>query len=459
MLVGKGAPGSTTTLSALPVSGRPPRPFLRAQEPMLNEVQLIADSDGIAVIGHPGAVERFLRTEGLPSRDLGLQRLGPALRSAAGLAQAGADVAATSGRWVRLTKESAEKLGKYNLMKGSERGVNRAVFTDSKGTITGLMEIVTNPAAKAMNPAVLSGAAGLMAQIAMEQAMDEITDYLATIDEKLDDVLRAQQDAVLADMIGVDLVIEEAMTVRSRVGRVSEVTWSKVQATAATVARTQAYALRQIDALAEKLERETDLGAIADAAKTAETKVQEWLTVLARCFQLHDALAVLELDRVLDSSPDELDRHRIGLSAARQDRRELILQSTAALMARMDAAADRANARVLLHPVTARSVVHAGNNVSSAVVDFQRRLGIDAERQEVAARRWADAAAEAKDRVLETGSDGVDVVRTLGSDAFGKARSATGRISGGLAERARRVRRAADAGGEEPVGSAPVADA
>jgi len=37
---------------------------------------------------------------------------------------------------------------------------------------------------------------GIMAQVAMQQTMDEITDYLATIDEKLDDVLRAQDDAV-----------------------------------------------------------------------------------------------------------------------------------------------------------------------------------------------------------------------------------------------------------------------
>jgi hypothetical protein len=44
--------------------------------------------------------------------------------------------------------------------------------------------------------------------------------------EKVDDVLRAQKDAALADMIGVDFVIEEAMTVREHVGRVSEVTWS-----------------------------------------------------------------------------------------------------------------------------------------------------------------------------------------------------------------------------------------
>jgi hypothetical protein len=54
----------------------------------------------------------------------------------------------------------------------------------------------------------------MMAQLALQQSMNEITGYLAAIDEKVDDVLRAQKDAVLADMIGVDLVIEEALTIR-----------------------------------------------------------------------------------------------------------------------------------------------------------------------------------------------------------------------------------------------------
>ena len=94
-----------------------------------------------------------------------------------------------------------------------------------------------------------------MAQLAMQQAMDEITDYLAAIDAKLDDVLRSQRDSVLAQMIGIGLQIEEAMTIREHVGRVNEVTWSKVQAATGTIADTQAYALLQLDALAERLER------------------------------------------------------------------------------------------------------------------------------------------------------------------------------------------------------------
>lgn len=294
------------------------------------------------------------------------------------------------------------------------------------------------PGTALTNPALLAGAAGIMAQVAMQQTMSEITNYLATIDEKFDDVLRAQKDAVLARMIGVGLVIDEAMTLREKRGRVDEITWSKVQTAPATVAETQAYALRQLDALAEKLERKTSVGDLADAAKESESKVQEWLAVLARSFQLQDAIAVLEFDRVLDSSPGELDGHRPGLKAARQNRLVLISLTTERLVSRMDAAASTANAKVLLHPTKARAVVHSSNHVGGSVIAFHGRLGIDRDRQSLEARRWAEAATGVRDKALETGADGVDVAKRLGNQTLGRAKSTTGKVSSRFADRARR---------------------
>lgn len=407
---------------------------------MDSEIQLISDGDGLAVIGSPAAVERFLTSEGLPSKDLGLQRLAPVLRAAAGAVQAGSEIAANSGRWVKLTKESAQLVGKYGLRTSSKTNLSSGVLKGNNGQIRGFVEFAKGPGSLLTNPALLAGAAGIMAQLAMQQAMDEITDYLATIDEKVDDVLRAQKDAVLADMVGVDFVIEEAMTVRERVGRVSEVTWSKVQATSMTIARTQAYALRQLDALAEKVELKAKIGDLAKTSKEAASKVQEWLAVLARCTQLQDAIAVLELDRVLDASPEELDRHRLALKAARQNRLERISRSTEHLMARMDAAAGTANTKVLLHPTASRTVVHSSNHVATAVVDFQGRLGIERGRQSLEARRWVDAAAEVRDKVFETGTAGVDAARRVGNETFDRARSVTDKLSSGIAERAIRRR-------------------
>lgn len=40
---------------------------------MSDEIELVSDGDGLAVLGEPGAVDRFLRAHGLddaPSRDL-----------------------------------------------------------------------------------------------------------------------------------------------------------------------------------------------------------------------------------------------------------------------------------------------------------------------------------------------------------------------------------------------------
>ena len=170
-----------------------------------------------------------------------------------------------------------------------------------------------------------------------------------------------------------------------------------MQGASATIARTQAYALRQLDALAEKLERTTKVGDLAETAKAAESKAGDWLAVLARCFQLQDAIAVLELDRVLEVAPEDLDRHRLGLKAVRQKRLDTITQTTEGLLARMDAAAGTANAKVLLNPIQSPAIVRAREHVAVAVADFHGRLGIESGRQSVEARPWGDAAGEFKD--------------------------------------------------------------
>jgi hypothetical protein len=409
-----------------------------------DEIQLVSDGDGLAVIGDPTEVERFLRSEGLASKDLGLHRLGSALRLGSGLAQAGSEMAANAGRWVQMTKESAELTKKYTAVSKSGSGLSTGVLRGDKGQFVHIVEFAKGPGSMLSNPAILAGAAGIMAQIAMEQAMDEITDYLAAIDEKVDDILRAQKDAVLADMIGVAFAIEEAMTVRQQVGRVSEVTWSKVQATPQTIARTQAYALRQLDALAEKLEKKTQIGDIARVAKDAEETVQEWLAVLARCFQLQDAVAVLELDRVLDSSPNDLDQHRLALKAARGKRLDLIARSTSQLVERMALAASTTSPTVALHPLATRGVVTSANHVGSAVSDFRVVLGIESAHAALEAKRWSQAVVETKDQALKAGSDGIDFARELGDEALDRARETGARVGSnisGLAERALRRRR------------------
>jgi hypothetical protein len=381
-----------------------------------DELELISDGEGIAVIGDPAVVDRFLSSAGVSSRDLALkQRLGSILSVGSEAAKVGSEISANSGRWVKLTEESAKALKVGKAMKGSSDGVSRAIATTRDGSITKILEFVKPGSIGAMltSPAMLAGAAGVMAQLAMQQTMEEITEYLAVIDEKVDDILLAQKDAAIAEMVGVGWVIDDAMLKREHVGRVSEVTWSNLHGAAQTIATTQAFALRRLDALAEKMEKNSRVGDLAKIAGAAEASVEEWLAVLARCFQLQDGLGVLELDRVLDSSPDDLDRHLTAMKAARAARRELVSRSTDRLLTRMDNAALNANKQVLFHPLKAGTVVRSDNEIADDVTTFHERLGIDSGREAITARRWTEAVGDTRDLVVDAGSRGIETVKQL----------------------------------------------
>ena len=402
-------------------------------------VELISDGDGLAILGERSAVERYLQSQNLASSAHSLPRASMALSVGSGTAQAASELSANFGRWVKLTEKSAQEISKNPLMKGSSSDVSRAVVVNAKGQTKHIVEFVKmSPKQILTNPAMLAGVGGIMAQMAMQQAMDEITDYLKVIDAKVDDILRAQKDAALAEMIGVDFAIQEAITIRQEVGRVSEITWSKIQSTPLIVGQTQAYALRQLDALAEKMERTSKVADLAKLTTDAETIASEWLAVLARCFQLQDAIGILELDRVLDAAPDELERHRIALRSSRMKRRDQIARTTEHLLGRIDSAAQRANSKVLLHPVGARSVVASSNQIATGVLEFQQCLGLEPQRDALEATRWRDAAADTRDKMIGVGAEGVDSAVKMGIGAATWAKGTSGKLSADISTRFRR---------------------
>lgn len=164
------------------------------------------------------------------------------------------------------------------------------------------------------------------------------------------------------------------------------------------------------------------------------------------CFQLQDALAVRELDPVLDSSPDELERHRIGLRTARQNRLDGIGRNAGRLLERMNVAASWANYKVLLHPTVSRGVVSSSHQVSSSVHGFHQLLGIAQGSEPLKVRRWRDEAAdvrgkvrdtgaEVRDTVIDTGAEGFETSKRLGNEAVDRTNVVTKGLSHGVTER------------------------
>ncbi|ACY97508.1 hypothetical protein [Thermomonospora curvata] len=415
---------------------------------MDDEIQLISDGYGLTVHGDYTLAKEFLVSENLWSSAKDLTKQLNIILSAGSLAaQVASEISAGSSLWVQITKESARQISKHGLRTSSKTGLSTGVLKGEKGQIGGFVEFARVPGSR-LSPQALSGVAGIMAQVAMQQSMAEITAYLARIEEKIGDLHRDLRNQALARLDGADLMIEEAMAVRERVGRVDEVTWSTVQDTPSKIRDTQAYALRQLNDLVEKTERKSKISDLADALTGAEHEIRMWLFVLARCCYLQNAFDVLRLDRVLGASPEELDQHRLGLKAARQKLLETITQATEHLLARVDAAARKANTKVLWHPTASPAVVRAGNDIAAIVHAFHELLGIEADRQSWEAKPWREAVTETKDKVLETGAEGVDTAKQLGTKALGRARSVTAKISSKVGERTSRRR----AGENELVG-------
>lgn len=380
-----------------------------------DELQLISDGDGLAVIGDPELVDQFLKSEGLASADLGLGRLGPVLAKMSAATQAGGVLSENSGRWVELTKESAAAVKKYGPSMSKKNGLATGVVRKGNGQIAKHLQFLPSAGASVLNPAVLAGAGGIMAQLAMEQQMAEINDYLEQIDQKLDEVLQAQKDSVLSDLASVKYTLEEAIEIRNETGKVSAVTWSKVQTNSATIARTQDYAVRQLDALAEKLESESKVGAVAKAVKEIDASAREWLMVLAQAFKLQDAFGVLELERVMEDDPDSLDSHRLGLHNARTKRTDAIAETTRRLLERIHAAATLSNRDIVFNPIDARGIRETSNRVTGVITQFQETLGIEGEDVDSAESvRWRTALLGMRDEALDAGAEALDATRELG---------------------------------------------
>lgn len=361
---------------------------------------VISDGDGLAVIGDPQAVEQYLRRKGLweASTSLDLSWLRPVLTFGAEAAHSAAEAAANSGRWVKLTVESAEDAKQHGLMDTKTPGV-RWLMAGKPGDISKWLATETGPmASAATNPEALSGlasllsnAAGAMAQLERKHEVREISELLTAIDGKLDDVRRTQRDGVLAKLDGVSFAISEALSIREKTGHVSAPSWSKVQHLTADIAEIESNALRALDALASKAGSAAKVRELAKHAPEIASEVDVWLSVLARCFQLHEEAAVLELDHVSEVAPADLDGHRLALRESRDGLRERITNTTIGLVGRLDKAAKDADVQVLLHSRSVSAIVQSSNQVGDSVIAFHGPLGIEAERETVSSTRWRTA--------------------------------------------------------------------
>ena len=365
---------------------------------MADDIELVGDDEGAIVVGERSAVERFLSGLGLLSeaKTFDVEKLSAVAKVGAGVADTASGIAEQSAMYLKLTPESAKRLKDAGgLMPTKTKGVSHVMLGETGKTSLKWLQAEDGPASLLSNPAVLSGVGGLLSQFAQQAEAQELKELLARIDEKLDDVRRAQRDAVLARMNGAAAAIAEATTIRDHGGDAST-WWDKVNGVSETLFAVQDEALLALRALADKVEGKKKTGELKKATQQIERDVAIQLAALARCFELQDEFRVLELDHVLATAPDRLDGHRLGVADARAKRRSSVLEATTRLMAQMDAAGGIANENILLHARAARSVIDSLNSTAAVVDDFHSPLGIESTRDLLNVTRWREALKDPK---------------------------------------------------------------
>lgn len=358
---------------------------MKHQSGSSQDITVLGDDKGLLILGDENKIQALLDERGLTSR----QVTSKALAAAGTAMQTASNISLESGRWVKLTEESADLLKKYAKPDSLQKGVAQK----SNGEIVKWLEFQSP--SDLLNPAAASGVAGIMTQIALEQAVKEITDYLETMDSKIDDLLQDQKDRTIADLIGAVLEVDEAMAIRDSTGKLDATAWSKVAPCATTTNTALGYALTKLENVADKLNAAASFDQLEDAVFTARQDVPAWLSIIARSVQTRDKISVVELESVFAEDPESIEGRRVGIIEARKHRLENVQKATDALQASLETSAAQIRDEKLLHPFKVDKSIGSLAQLMKDVSEFSASLELEASEHEIEqAKRWRAVAGE-----------------------------------------------------------------
>lgn len=367
--------------------------------------------DGVFLFGSEAALELLDDDPGVVSRPLSTKHLA---RAVGYTGTVGGKLIAESGRWVKLTEESAA-LAKAAV--GGTEKLTSGVMRKNNGQIFKHVKFENVSKVGALTPAAPAVLGAMATQYAIESALDDITAYLEEIDRKLDQLLKQHKTKTLGQIGGVSLAIDEAASIYASTGTVSSTTWSKVQGTSLVLQTMQAESIEQLHVLGEDVS-----AAAGDADKAAKVltrvrdDVQFWLGVLARTIALQDRQYVLELARVADEDELQLQAHREGITVARADRVRRIVAGLEAIVESVTDSSSLSNAAKVANPISAPRVARQANAITNTISTFAQHANLELDGSGlVDLTPWAKAARGLLDEAST-------VVATAGSGVAGRAR-------------------------------------
>lgn len=368
----------------------------REQRASSDDVELVSDGEHLLVVGNDRiAVEGFMRSTGLleHAREIGARQLVPMLRSAAQVTQTAAQTISESGLWVKLTEQSAAAIKDYGLTETDVPGVAYAM-AGRPGDIKQWLKIDVSVGAKLTSPGMLSSVAGGLTQAAMQAEAEQLRALWESLDEKLDQVLRGQRDAVLGPLAGIERHLSASQTFLGVQGEIDTQEWDKIAGVALRLREIQSTSVEKLRGIAADMAKHTRVGDLDARLPEITRHVQLWVGVIARCVTALDEFSALELEHTAAIAPSKLDAKR---QAIQRDRRVAITELSAGvadLMGQMSASATLASKNVLLHRTKVPRVLDLIDDSRGRVKSLYEALGLMIDWDSITATQWRAAVLE-----------------------------------------------------------------
>ncbi len=366
-----------------------------------SKIEILQDENGLAIFGDPQLQSEFLsELQKLGISDKGnaleLSRLEQFLGKASSVLENLSNVAADSGRYLKLTPESAEKLQKIGLIpvKGGGSGISHAVLGKS-GDIKGWLQVESGLGSLFSNPAALAGVSGILAEQALISEIKKISEMLDKLDNKIDSIrndLRIKSKASLNR--ASDAIADAQVKITYNDGQLNSTTWSIVRDTLSDIDKVRNEAVEQLGQMSESAQdaiRAGDIKKLGRQMQTLEEDVVRWLSLLARSLQLREEFAVLELLNVARENPEQLKSHSAAVTERVKFHRLQSLALVRETVSGLSKFSEYALERVILHPTIANRTTGAMNFVFDKAQVFESAFGLIEEQSKIESMPWFKA--------------------------------------------------------------------
>lgn len=293
---------------------------------------------------------------------------------AAVLFQGGSQLHLESGRYLKLTQESYDFLQKH----GVRNPISGTIRRSDIGELRNSSQFVKNLAFEAGSraPAVLSNAAGIVAQAAIEHSLTEIKGYLRDHTEKLDRLLNQQRNESLSRLDGYQrrLCKEESFFVANK--RLSQTGWDGIASIGGELEGIFEQSIREMnDAVNQLSKAEGNSKKLQNLIQSLREVAADRLAILAHALQLLDTYDRLSVVRVVDHEPEVAVSFTTHLLNAREDRLTKVSEQLREIQEAIRSSVSFSNSSSVLHAPRNNEIIRDANATIAQIEYFLRALG------------------------------------------------------------------------------------